>query len=224
MTDKGMKHSKPDLTEKELAGFLRFLLAGERLPEPSEEVLAYLERLADQHEVEDEEVIDAARAARRALIIERLRAANAKPVRPFGSHLMAMRTAACCRLEDVALVLDERLETIRGLESQTVDPLNLGAPKLALVAEVFGLGVSELRETLRLALTGPAPRHLGASFARSHEDSFKSEAMRLATDDILREARARSEPVAPEVEAQVESTVAEVRSILERRGFETLLD
>jgi len=224
MTDKDVARGGHHLNEKELAGFLRFLLAGEKLPEPSEEVLAYLERIADQQEVDDETVTQAARAARGSIVKERLRAAHPKSVRPLGSHLLAKRTEASCRIEDVAAVLGERIETLRALESQTVDPLTLNASRLAAIAETFGLVVSELREALRLALSGVAPRALGPSLARTHEEGFKSEAMRLAADDLLRAAQARLVPINPETDERIASTVAAVRSILEQRGVKELLD
>ncbi len=224
MTDKDIGHGGDHLTEKELAGFVRLLLAGEKLPEPSEEVVAYIERLAGEQAVDEATVARAARAAWTTIMKERLRAAHPKPVRPLGSHLMAKRTEASCRIEDVAAVLGERVETLRGLESQTVDPLVLGAPRLAVIAETFGLVLSELRDAVRLALSGDAPRATGASFARSHEEGFKLEAMRLAADDLLRAARARPVPISRETEERLATMLAEVRTILEQRGAKELLD
>lgn len=223
MTREGMKRSDSDLSEKELAGFLRLLLAGESLPAPKEDVLAYLEYVADRHELDHNTAIEAARAARAAIIKERLQSVHPRPVRPFGSHLLAKRAEASCRVEDVASVLGERVEDLRALESQGVDPLTFGAPRLAAIAEVFGLVISELRESLKLALSGPTPR-AGTSFARSQEEAFKADVMRLARDDLLRASRPQPKSSDPDTEARIELTLAEVCSILEQRGLKALLD
>ena len=224
MTHEGMKRTGGTLSEKELAGFLRLLLAGDNLPEPSEELLAYLEHLGDSNEMDRDAAVEIARAARAAIIKERLRSSNPRPVRALGSHLLAKRIEASCRVEDVAAILGERVELLRALESHNVDPLTLGAARIAAIAEAFGLVISELRESLTLALSGATPRASGASFARSHEAKLKSEVMRLAEEDLLRASRPRPESRDSETHARIESTLAEVRSILEQRGLKTLLD
>ncbi len=224
MTREETTRGGESLSEEELAGFLRLLLSGDNLPPPNEEVLAYLEGLADRHEMDPRTAIEVARVARAAIIKERLRFAHPTPVRALGSHLLAKRTEASCRMEDVAAVLGERVETLRALESHDIDPLSLGSPRLAMIAETFGLMVSELRESLRLALSGVAPRVTGTSFARSHEEAFKSDMVRLAKDDLLRASRPRPDPGKPETQARIDAILVEVRSILEQRGLKALLD
>jgi transcriptional regulator with XRE-family HTH domain len=213
-----------NLTDKELAGFVELTLAGELLPEPSDEVLAYLERLSHQYSLSEAVAFDEARSALSTIIKLKLHAAHPQPVRPLGMHILAKRTEALCKLEDVARVLGEPAERLQAIERRTVNPLSLGTETLAKVAEVFGLYVSELREALRAEATSPPGRPLGLSFARSGDDDFKPESIRIAADDLRRGAKSSERFPPPAALELVESTVRAVSVTLERKGLSRLVD
>ncbi len=214
-----------DLTDEELAGFVRLLLAGENLPKVTPEILAYLERARRQAGVEESSLATSAREGRTKTPRERLQASCPRPIRPLGTHLLAKRTEASCHLEEVAYLLREHAEQLRAIETRAVSPFDIGVQRLAKIAAVFGLYMSELRESLRLDVCEPrGDRRLGTSFARSHEDDFRSEVLRIASEDLSRASKTDSRYLEPPLGDSINGIVQAVGSLLRVEGLDKLVD
>lgn len=206
-----------DLSDEELAGFVEMLvLSNEELPDGSDGVMAYVERLASSVSLDEDAVSEVARKARSAIIRQNLGAAQPRPIRPLGSHMLAKRMEASCNLADVAVLLGERDEGLRAIEKRKVSPFDLGAQKLASIVEVFAFDVSEFREALTLELTEPPTATPGLAFPRATEAEEKPAALSLAADDLRRAAGPIGASADPVQLKLIDEIIAAVQSELKR--------
>ena len=210
-------HKNPiGLQPKELEGFLQLLLASEKeLPEPTPEIIAYLERTAAREPVDPTAAAKAARNVCRTLIAERLRATVAGPIRPLGLHLRAKRVAAKCEARQIALALGEDELQYERLEAGRVSPLQVSSESLARIVRVFGLSMTELREAIRLFLNPPEAAG-GIGFASGGRSNFTEEQVSIAADDLLRAVRDREEGLSEETMTQIDAKMSEVEALLAR--------
>jgi len=195
MSESREKNGSSNLTKEQLAGFVRLLLGGNELPKETPDIVAYLEWVARQSEESGSRIGNVQpRFPNTRTVSDRLKEVCPRPIRPFGIHLLAKRTMASCRLDEVCRLLNEQPDLLRDLETGAVKPLDLEIPRLARISEVFGLCPSELRESLVLDLCEQHDRRgVGTAFARSNEEAFRLEVLQIATND-LRRAASRHRP------------------------------
>jgi len=112
---------------------------------------------------------------------------------------------------------------LRAIETRAVNPLDIGTQRLARIAAVFGLYMSELREALRLEVCNPG-RRLGTSFARSHEDDFRSEVLKIASEDLGRASKPNSRYLEPSLGESINGIVRAVGNLLRAEGHDKLVD
>jgi len=204
-----------DLSNDELAGFVRLLLGGKQLPKETPDIIAYLESVSRRTSQTKPPGQKEPRSAK--TVAERLREVHPRPIRAFCTHLLATRIVAGCRVEEVCHFLDERPDLLRGIENRSVDPLDLKIPTLAKLTAVFGFSPEELRESLVLELCHETEIHAGGDpFARSNEKDFRTEMLQIASDDLLRAAHGRAprSRLKKEALARIEMIVQGVTELL----------
>jgi len=123
---------------------------------------------------------------------------------------MAKRVASEISLEHVADALGEDLYRYEKVESGDRNPLMESPEFLVKVADVFGLALKDLRETLVAYLTR-GKRVGGPRFARGAQGLFQKDEISIAADDLLK----KSQP------DQINSTIIEAvdRKLLEVKAF-----
>ena len=189
MSESREKRSLHDLSNEELAGFVRLLLGGKKLPRETPDIIAYLESVARRTSDKRTPPDNTRRRDNTTTqtVFDRLREVCPRPIRPFGTHLLAKRTIASCRIDEVCRVLYEPPSLLHDLESHSLDPLDLEISTLAKISDVFGFTREELRESLVLESCEQFDRTTGGTaFARSSGKNFKREVLQIATEDLQR--------------------------------------
>src|SRR5438445_5025455 len=126
MSESRERKGSADLTKEELAGFVRLLLAGNDLPKETPDIIAYLEWVARQWDECTSPFQNLKpRSCSTRTVSERLKEVCPRPIRPFGIHLLAKRTAASCRLDEVCRLLNEQPDLLRDIETGAVKPLDV---------------------------------------------------------------------------------------------------
>lgn len=205
-----------DLSNDELAGFVRLLLGGKQLPKETPDVIDYLESVSRRVSQPDPPG-SPSRPGRVKNVAERLREARPRPIRAFGTHLLATRIGAGCQIEEVSQFLGERPSLLRDIERRDLSPLDLEIGTLARITVMFGFTPGELRDSLVLELCdGPQAGSAGNPFARSSEKDFRAELIHLASEDLLRtvESRAPDSLAKKEALARIEVIVQGVTELL----------
>src|SRR6266550_7759565 len=197
-----------ELTRKELEGFLQLLCKGDGLPEATEEILAYLERVGMREQIDEDRAWEISRMTLRSLLSDRLARASVTPVRPWGVHLTAKRVAAKCTAAQVAAVLEVDLTSYERLESGARNPLDETGSFLADVVRVFGLRISELRESVVKHLERSPPSG-EIRFARGGGGPFSREQLVIAAEDLRNNGQMKK-PVGRDDLDRLERKIAEV--------------
>lgn len=201
------------LQPKELKGFLQLLIGAEtELPEPTPEIVAYLERVAAREPVNEADSEALAKNLCRALIAERLRSTVADPIRPLGLHLRAKRMAVECEASQIAAALGEEESEYERLEAGRVSPLQVSSQVLARIVRLFGLSITELREAILLFLNSAGTG--GIAFASGSRNNFAEEQVSVAADDLLRAVSDPKEALNRETAALLDAKVSEIKGLL----------
>lgn len=206
------RDNRLELTRKELEGFLQLLCKSDGLPEATEEILAYLERVGMREQLDEERAWEIARKTLRGLLSDRLARASVTPVRPWGVHLAAKRVAANCTAAQVAAVLEVDLTSYERLESGARNPLDETGSFLAEVVRTFGLRISELRESLVKYLERSPPSG-EIRFARGGGGQFSREELAIAAEDLQNNGRMKK-PIEKNALDRLERKIAEVTALL----------
>lgn len=206
------RNRRTQLTSKELKGFTQLLCSTSGLPEPTDDILAYVERIGSQLRPEPRTAREIAAKVIHAITVARLHEARVEPIRAFDMHLRAKRSAARCTPAHVASALGIEVRDYEGLESGVRNPLDESAAVLAGVVRVFGLHIAELRGALIGYLLRGTPRtELG--FARGVEGKVSKDELAIAADD-LRHGAAQKKAAGNRIVEQVERKLDAVQAAL----------
>lgn len=203
---------KPELSPKELEGFVQLLCGTHGPPEPTEQIIAYIERIAGEKQIDDKVAKRIADETIRSILEARLRSASIEPVRSFDFHLKAKRDAAHCTMDQVAYLLKVDSKAYEQIESGERNPLEESAKMLASIVAIFGLHMKEFRDSLvGYVERGRPPVQL--RFARGAKERISKEQFAIAAEDLRRAGKSQIS-IDAEMLAKIDKKVGDVAALL----------